>query len=655
MGRWSRFLLMSAAAAGIVAMTSAPAAAHAVLDSAEPADGATLNAAPSEVVLSFTEPIDAKVSSIRVLDTNGRNVSAGEAQTLPVDAKRFRIVLTDADKGVYIVTWRVLSRVDGHVTGGSLAFGVGVSPEGAERPAESVEETPGATPWSVGGRLLFYVGIVLLLGAACMSVLAFDAMARLSGLMWGAWVSALAGSILLAESQREETGAALGDIFGTSIGYALLWRIAPLAVVGAALAMARGARRNRRLLLVVAIASVAAVVGHVAFGHASAGGMRWLKVAAQSAHFAAIGVWIGGLVALLIGIRRTEPETRARAVRRFSAAAGVALAVVIGTGTLRAVNETGSWRALTTTTFGRIVIAKVALLVALAVLGAINRYRHVRRANETVDGLRRISRVEVGIAVAVLALTGMMASIAPARTAAKARQTAAPAAIVVSGADYGTTTRARLEIAPGKPGPNRFALQLTDYDTGAPITARRVALTFSYRGRSDVQPSTVELERQADGSYASRGGHVGLGGPWKVTILVERESTSVEIPLYFATLSDQKISELLTPGQPTLYDVALGGTGSVQFYVDPPKAGPAEVHATFFDPSGAELGGLQDITLVASAPDGSEPLSLPVRLLTPGHFVADAELTQGRWRFDVTASTKAGDLVWGYFIEMITP
>jgi copper transport protein len=629
-----------------------PSHAHAVLSTSEPADGATLDRPPTEVLLSFSEPVDTKVSSIRVLDTNGRNVARGSARTLPGDAKKFRIGLSTIGEGVYIISWRVLSTADGHVTGGTLAFGVGVSPEGVDRPPGVVSETPGATPLSVASRVLFYVGVLTIIGAAWITAFAFQGAVALRWVIVAGWGAGLLGTLGLAESQLRETGAGLGDIFGTAIGDALLWRLGAMLVVGIALLLARGSRRQG-MLVVAGVAAVAAIVAHVSFGHAAAGSSRWLKVAAQSAHVSAVGVWIGGLGVLLIGIRGAEPGVRARAVRRFSMAAGIALLVVAATGTLRAINETGSWRALTETGFGRVIIAKVSLLVMLAVLGAVNRYRHVKRVPENVSGLRRVSRVEIALAAVVLGLTGVMTSIVPARTAARAGAPAKPRSIVVTGSDFGTTIRARLEIMPGKPGPNRFALELTDYDTGEPVTARRVSLRFTYRGRSDIQPSTIELTRRPDGSYVARGGNVGLGGPWKAAVLVEREATSVEVPLFFATIADFERTEIKTPGQPTLYNVKLPGTGTVQFYVDPPRAGRAEVHATFFSESGGELAGLRDIVLVASPPGGREPVSLGVRVLSTGHFVAGANLRAGRWRFDVTASTQSADVLWVYFEETI--
>ena len=52
-------------------------------------------------------------------------------------------------------------------------------------------------------------------------------------------------------------------------------------------------------------------------------------IGAQWAHFAAVGIWLGGLAALLLAVRGAPSATKAAAVRRFSSIAGVGLLVVV--------------------------------------------------------------------------------------------------------------------------------------------------------------------------------------------------------------------------------------------------------------------------------------------------------------------------------------
>ena len=71
----------------------------------------------------------------------------------------------------------------------------------------------------------------------------------------------------------------------------------------------------------------------------------------QWAHLLAVGVWIGGLLWLLLGLRG-DPAARAMRVRRFSILAMYALFVVAVTGVLRAIPEVGSIHGLFHTSFG---------------------------------------------------------------------------------------------------------------------------------------------------------------------------------------------------------------------------------------------------------------------------------------------------------------
>src|SRR3984885_9777336 len=104
-----------------------------------------------------------------------------------------------------------------------------------------------------------------------------------------------------------------------------------------------------------------------AASHAGAQAPVAVNLIAQWAHIVAAGVWIGGLLTLVLAVRGQPSETKGRAVRRFSTTAGIAIVVVALTGTFRAVIEVGSIGQLFSTAFGLLVVVKVALFVGLAV------------------------------------------------------------------------------------------------------------------------------------------------------------------------------------------------------------------------------------------------------------------------------------------------
>jgi copper resistance protein C len=99
------------------------AKAHASLDHASPRVGSTVNPAPKELVLWFTEKIEPALSSIEVRNEQGATVTAGKA-TVVGDRTQLRVPLKTLPPGSYKVIWRVLS-VDTHRAEGNFSFRVG--------------------------------------------------------------------------------------------------------------------------------------------------------------------------------------------------------------------------------------------------------------------------------------------------------------------------------------------------------------------------------------------------------------------------------------------------------------------------------------------------------------------------------------------------
>jgi methionine-rich copper-binding protein CopC len=163
--------------AGLWLLVSGTAAqAHAVLRSSDPADGVSLDRAPRQVTLTFTERPEPRLSTVQVLDAEGRPVQAGKAGPVPGQPFQLQVPLGALPDGTYTVAWRTVSRDDGHVSGGSFAFGVGVAAPaaGAQGAAAPATSTPPPTPLATAGRWLLYCGLALLVGAAATGLVVYD-------------------------------------------------------------------------------------------------------------------------------------------------------------------------------------------------------------------------------------------------------------------------------------------------------------------------------------------------------------------------------------------------------------------------------------------------------------------------------------------------
>jgi methionine-rich copper-binding protein CopC len=106
----------------LLAMTlakPAPALAHAMLERSDPAAGAIVSASPPEIVITFSEALEPRFSSITLVDAAGHVVPG----TLHIEGHTMSLAIPRLRAGVFEVRWRALS-VDTHITEGAYRFTV---------------------------------------------------------------------------------------------------------------------------------------------------------------------------------------------------------------------------------------------------------------------------------------------------------------------------------------------------------------------------------------------------------------------------------------------------------------------------------------------------------------------------------------------------
>jgi copper resistance protein C len=105
-------------------LAATAAAAHAQLQQAAPPVGGTVNAAPSEISLSFSEAVEPRFSTVTLATEDGAAIALGRASADPSNAAALTVKIGQGLKpGVYVVTWHVVSG-DTHKTQGSFRFTV---------------------------------------------------------------------------------------------------------------------------------------------------------------------------------------------------------------------------------------------------------------------------------------------------------------------------------------------------------------------------------------------------------------------------------------------------------------------------------------------------------------------------------------------------
>jgi copper transport protein len=656
-----RVLIVLLVAGAALVATASAASAHALVRSSDPANGAILSAPPKQVTVNFTEPPDPKLSYIHVLDQQGKTVESSAAHPVPGDGLQWVVPLPkDLPDGVYTVSWRSLSRTDGHVTAGSFSFGIGEAPTFTAG-QQSVTSSPSLSPVAVTGRWLFYWGLALVLSAGIIGILAAGVGPPPRRVfLVGSWVLAAAGLAVMTQSEASQIGVSVGTLLDSASGTKLILQGVGLVALGAAVGMVMW-QRNRATLGVMAAVAAIAMLLHALDSHAaSSGSLSWFDVGVQWIHLVAVGLWVGGLAWLVLATRKVKGPERAAAIRRFSQIALVAVVVIAVSGVQRAISEVGTTRVvhgLIDTGFGVALLVKVGLFVVLLVLAARNRYVNVPQVTAGTRGvgsLRRTAGGELFLVAGVLAAAAVLSSLPPANQVNQQGPVATRVAqpLVVTGNDFATTVKVRLTVTPGTVGPNTFEARVTDYDTGQPVDARGMELRFSMPGRPDLGTPTLDLKQAGSGLWTGRGTVISQVGTWDVSVVVQLATTATEVPLKLQPkLPPQTVSVSSQQGQPTLYTITLPKGDTLQTYIDPGRPGADVVHFTFFQASGNELP-IGTATGTALTPSG-QPLDLKLIRFDPGHFGANVKLTPGRWTFLIQANPTAGTPVTAYFRQRI--
>jgi len=385
--RWLRRLTLLGAGFLLMLLGSAaPASAHAAVRESAPGDGTVQRTAPRHVTLTFTESVGLLTDSFRVYDPRNHRLRTGPADHAPGRSDTARVTLpAKLAKGTYTVAWRVVS-ADSHPVSGALTFSVGKRTATAAGPAPDRTGNPATTALYNIARYLAYLSVAFLLGTAAFvaycrppatAALRTPALAAACALM-----TATAALLLLRSPYERGTSPAdalslssLAHTASTRPGALLLARLALLLLAAGAVALlrARRTRLPRRITLAaVALFSTALALTWSAAEHASAGLQVPLAITSATLHLLAMAAWLGGLAALLRTLRRAAPAPVA-VLTRFSRMAFASVTVLVVTGVYQSWRGLGSWQALTDTTYGRTLLAKLAAVTALLLAAACSR------------------------------------------------------------------------------------------------------------------------------------------------------------------------------------------------------------------------------------------------------------------------------------------
>ncbi len=496
----------------LLQLSASPVFAHAAFIGALPADGAMLDSVPADVMLHFNEPVAPLVFQLVLPD--------GSVHPLPhvaTQADGLKVELPPSTvRGTFLLSWRVVS-ADGHPVGGTLSYSVGVPSAGTA--AAGAAASPAlswpllASIWltrfvlygalfiGVGGSLFrafvlrsatppprwldgaLAIGLAML--PLCLGLQGLDALALPWSGLWSpqAWQAALA----------------------TAYGSTIIWMLAALLV---AVVCNRAKPQIARPAILLALVALGAALA--ASGHASSAPPAWIARPAVFIHAVTIAAWVGSLAPLLVVLKE---GTGNLALQRFSRIIPWVLAMLLASGVTLALLQLDGLQSLWRTGYGRILSAKLVLVLLLLALAAVNRYRLTARVRlgdaRARQAMRRLIKAELLLVLMVLALVATW------------RFTPPPRALVLPSISvhlHADKVMADLSLTMQHDDRLRANIYLQDSEFN-PLAAQEVTLEFSNPALG-IQPLQKEARQQTAGAWLVEPFALPATGRWHVRIYV---------------------------------------------------------------------------------------------------------------------------------------
>ena len=218
---------------------------------------------------------------------------------------------------------------------------------------------------------------------------------------------------------------------------------------------------------------------------------------------------------------------------RFSTLAVGAVILLLVGGTVNGYLQVRALRGLWETTYGLLLMGKVALVLPLLALGLYNNRLAVPRLRAQVASSReqrrflRMVGAELALMVSVVAVTAVLVAEPPAKAEV------APSGPYATIAPVGEN-ELNLVVDPARAGSNEIHLYLTDM-TGRPATVAEARVSATLPSRQ-LGPLRFRALRAGPGHYLVDDANLALAGEWRLRVDLrigefDAQAASVSVPI----------------------------------------------------------------------------------------------------------------------------
>ena len=535
------------------------ASAHPFLLDSEPGQGQNAPAGTTQIITNYSEAVEIGFSELKVYDANGNQVD--NKDTAYNGGETSLIVTTPPlEDGVYTITSKVLSKIDGHLVQAAIVFGVGdVKIDSSLLEKQENSETT-FIPESIA-RFPGLVGQTIVLGGVIVSITIWSSQQtrfrevfadineqfkiKFSKIIGIGVIATFASNFIMLGVQTWRLETSPLDVIGTTFGTTWLIRmIITIIIIGLWFWMEKKNEITIKGQIPLLIASLILIATTTMMGHGASTELEapWIL---DYSHNLLSSIWIGGVIffafVALPTITKTENSIKEKItlslIPRFSGLFIIAIGILIITGPTLLWFLDDNVASLTDSTYGKLILIKIAIAAAMIGFGGMYQIKFLKNMNdlEKLNISRKISKplkFEAGLGIALLAVVALLVnSSLPAGEIQSAD--AIQGTFGYESVLFSENAKFDVKVLPAGIGSNTISVIVTSYDNKplADISGLKVKVSNPQKNISPIEAEVTENVQDSVTKY-SADATFGFAGNWQIELEAQRAENSNENAIF---------------------------------------------------------------------------------------------------------------------------
>ena len=551
--------------------------AHPFLLDSEPSQAANAPIGTTQIITKYSEAVEIDFSELKVFDSDGNQIDNGN--TAYYEGESSLVITTPPlEDGVYTVTSKVLSKIDGHLVQAAIIFGVGEAQVNLSL-LEGQEESETTFLPEAAARFPGIIGQTVVLGSVISAIAIWGTQrkhfgkesrdlinqayrfkfAKLTGI---GLVAVLASNFIMLAVQTIRLEASPVDVIGTAFGTTWLIRmIITIILLGIWFWMERKPRLSPKKHIPMLVASLVLIFTTTMMGHGAATELT-APMILDYVHNLLASVWIGGVIffgfvllptlASLDGIQKAKVTLAI--LPRYSGMITIALGILIITGPTLLWFLESNVSSLINSTYGSLIIAKIVLAIVLIGFGAFYQFKIQKQAERNLKSgktftFNKLSRPLKAEAMVGIALLGIVALLVNSSLPAGEIQTADAQGVTLGFSSILFSEQAKFDVSiiPVGIGPNTISV-LVSTVSGEPlpdISSLKIKVSNPQRNVAPIEIPTTEIKSDDETARFEGDTTFGFAGTWQIEVEAQR-TQAVNESVIFDVLVKPTLSEIRT-------------------------------------------------------------------------------------------------------------